>query len=107
MFKYTKDLIGNEYSQETDLIGNERSQETDLIGNERSQETNMWKESGLDGVENNMCAKKIVVAEELAEKINKVSRCQRTGKSVLSKITHVEKAWRQAHDWVNATGQGV
>ena len=47
MFKYTKDLIGNEHSQETDLIGNERS-----------QETNMWKESGLDGVENNMCAKK-------------------------------------------------
>ena len=30
----------------------------DLIGNAHSQETYMWKESGLDGVEKNMCAKK-------------------------------------------------
>ena len=47
------------------------------------------------------------MAEALAKKINQVSICMRSGKSVQTKIMNIEASWRKAHDWVNCTGQGV
>ena len=44
---------------------------------------------------------------KLAQECNKVSRCNRTGKLVLSKIQYIEKSWKRAHDWAQETGQGV
>ena len=36
-----------------------------------------------------------------------MSRCNRTGKLVLSEIQCIEKSWKRARDWAQQTGQGV
>ena len=52
--------------------------------------------------------KKKQFCEVLAEKMNQISTTTRDAKSVLSKIQHVERTWRAAHNFAtSATGEGI
>ena len=56
---------------------------------------------------NNKGVKKISICGFLATKMSAVSRCVRTPNMVKCKVMHIENSWKKAHDWANATGQGV
>ena len=43
----------------------------------------------------------------MASKCTQLTVCERTHDSVLTKVMAMEDQWRQTHDWVNNTGQGV
>ena len=51
--------------------------------------------------------KKKGIAYKLTIEMNKISRCNRTGKAVLGKIQYIEEIWKRAHDWINQTGKGI
>lgn len=57
---------------------------------------------------NNDGVKKIQFCNTLAEKMTRETRSERDGKQVLSKIQHVERSFRQAHNFVTSeTGAGI
>ena len=43
----------------------------------------------------------------MASKCTQLTLCERTHKTVLTKVSAMEDQWRNTHDWVNNTGQGV
>jgi len=43
----------------------------------------------------------------MASKCTQLTLCERTHKTVLTKVSAMEDQWRNAHDWVNNTGVGV
>jgi hypothetical protein len=52
--------------------------------------------------------KRIQFANSLAEKMTNETTSKRDGKSVLSKIQHIERSWRQAHNFASSeTGAGI
>jgi hypothetical protein len=51
--------------------------------------------------------KKKEFAESLARKMSDETNTRRDAKNVLNKIHHIERKWREAHNWANATGAGI